>query len=292
MMKILTFLSLLVIPLALVGYDGEDERQAFFSGVDYSITTKFDRSFFGKEENPEITWQLEVNGSELEKGKISPSDQRIRFKVNDLRPGIIVSGNIRFSVRRRQRPMILSFFSRDPFSEMRLLKRIKIGLYPADSALNVLLDRYKLSYEKVESLDQFRGQILFISGIDFAAHPQIFNRLLRNMPRGMKIIVLPPVKGSLKFPVGMFTKTMLLPKNGILELRREFDILPLAYNINMEFNGNSIVLKFGDKGNGSGCVSFDVGQGGKLIFSGWSLEDLANPTGIYLLRYYIQSDIK
>ncbi len=278
--------------LALAGYDGEIGRQAFFSGVDYSITAKFNRSFFGKEENPEITWQLIINGSELGKGKISPDDQRIVFKVNDLRPGIIVSGNLRFGIRRHQRPVVFSFFSRDPFSEMRMLKRIKIGLYPADSALNSLLDRYNLTYEKVESLDQFRGQILFVSGVDFSANPKIFNRLLRNMPRGMKIIVLPPVKGTLKFPVGMFTKTMLLPQNGIRELRREFDILPLAYNINMQVNGNSLELKFGEKGNGSGCVSFDVGQGGKLIFSGWSLEDIANPTGIYLLRYYIQSDVK
>lgn len=291
-MKKILFSAAAVLQLTLAGYDAGIGRQAFFSGMDYTVTTKLEPSSFGKDEKSELAWTLTVNDSELGKGLITLEDQRLTFKVNDLRPGIIVTGSLRFGNQGRRRPVTMSFFARDPFSGIRQLQRIKIGLYPADSPLNSLLERYELPYEKVESPEKFRGQVLLVSGVDFETTPKLFDSLLRRMPRGMKIVVLPPVKGTLKIPAAVFTKTTLLPQNGIQELRREFDVLPLAYSINMQSGGDLLTLKFSEKDKGSGGVVLDARQGGKLIFSGWSLDDLTNPTGIYLLRHHLRPDIR
>jgi|GEM_PF-3346673 hypothetical protein len=291
-MKRILFSALAVLQLALAGQDGGLEQQAFFSGMDYTLETKFGAPFFGKDENPELIWVLSVNSSDLASGRISPENQKINFKVNDLRPGITVAGNLRFGSHARRRPVAVYFFARDPFPELRRFKRFSVGLYPADSPLNSLLENYDFEYEKIEAPEKFRGQVLFISGVDFDKNPKLLDPLLRRLPRGRKIVVLPPVSGTLKFPASMFTKTTLLPPNGIQEMRREFDALPLAYNINMQTSGDSLTLKFSDKGQGSGGVVLDTRQGGKLIFSGWSLDDLTNPTGIYLLRYHMRPDIR
>lgn len=289
MTKIVFFLTLAVLQLTVAGYDAGIGRQAFFSGTEYTVTLKLDRRFFGKGETPELNWNLTGRGTPLGSGVITPENQKISFKVNELRPGIVVPAVLKFNTHGHGRGVMMSFFSPDPFSDLRRLQRIKIGLYPADSPLAALLDRYKLPYEKVSSLDEFHGRILFISGADFTADPKLLEPLARRLQRGMKVVVLPPVKGELKFPASMFTRNTLLPRKGIRELRREFDILPLAFNINMKSDGDTLALKFSEKGRGSGGIMLDTGRG-ELIFSGWSLSDAENPTGIYLLRHYISPD--
>ncbi len=282
-MRSAAFVIILFLFFNAAGYDAGIGRQAFFSGEEYTVTSKLDGRAFGKD-NDDLNWQLTARGSDLGSGKIQRENQEFTFKINELRPGMSISAALRFGGHGRQRPVIFSFFSRNPFGEMRQLERVKIGLYPGSSPVAGLLDRYQLPYEKLNSLEDFQEGIVFIGGADFTTQPELSESLQKGLARGLKIIVLPPVKGEIKMPAKLFTKTTPLQRQKIKDLRRGFDVLPLAYGIAPQVVGDMQRLRFSNKG--MAAVTLESGRG-QLIFSGWSLEDTTNPTGIYLLRYYI-----
>ncbi len=279
----------LVCNLALIGQEVALEQFAYFSGEEITITTKFEKRVFGR--TGELGWQLNSKGSVLGKGKINREDQKVTFKVNELRPGMSIQANLRFSGHGRQRATNLFFFSQDPFSELKILEKTRIGVYPENSPLTQLFEHYKLHHLKLNSLKDYEGQIIYVTGADFTTTPELTDALLNLAIKGVRVIVVAPFKGTFKIKDNDFQRIISYPPQGIKSFRRDFDIPPLASGIASASDGQGLTLQFQENGGGFGAVFVTIGRG-SIVFSGWSVENAANPTSIYLLRQYLLMDIR
>ena len=276
-----TFIGLVVLSCAITAQ--EFEQQAFFSGPEYIINLKIPAKVFSRKG---ATWVITSKESRIGQGKLSANDQDIKFMMKDLRPNMVIPAVMRISGTKRRIAQTWFFFSRIPFTEMRNLDKIKIGLWPADGALAKTFERFNLSHEKTTKIQAFSGDILFIDGVDFAVNKELLAQIFELAQSGKKIIVTPPFTGTVKIENKMFSKVTFFPQSGLRAMRREFDNLPLDSAINISGASNALSLNFNAESNGIGGALFNVGNG-CVMFSGWSLKDENNPTGIYLLRHYL-----
>lgn len=281
-MRFLTMLIGLVV-LSFAAVAQELGQQAFFSGQEYIINLKFPAKVFSRKD---ATWVITSKNSRVGQGKLSSEEQDIKFMMKDLRPNIVVPAVMRVNGIKRRLAETWFFFSRTPFAEMKNLDKNKIGLWPADCVLAKTFEKFDLPHEKITSIQDYSGDVLFIGGADFATNKELIEQILTLALSGKKIIVTPPFIGTINLENSMFSKVTFFPRSGLRTMRREFDNLPLTSAINVSSANNALNLNFTAENNGIGGALFNVGNG-CVMFSGWSLEDENNPTGIYLLRHYL-----
>jgi len=281
--------SVMVIMLAGMALRGQAlEQHAFFSGREYSIDLKLPpENFSGKN----ASWTILSRGSRVGQGKLTADDQLMRFMMRELRPGMVISASMRIGGVRRSMIANLYFFSDKPFAEMRSLSNLNIVLWPKESDLGGTLDKFGLPHTKVTELKEFEGDVLLLGGADFNIEDGLSLQLLKLAREGKKIIITPPLVGKFKLPNDEFSKVSIIPRNGLKSMRREFDNLPLASSIDIDVNGKELLMKFVSGNNGIGGAVIDIGNG-MIIFSGWSLTDINNPTAIYLLRQYLDPSFR
>lgn len=286
-MKLWTmFIGLVVLSFAITAQ--EFEQQAFFSGQEYIINLKIPAKDFSRKD---ATWVITSKNSRIGQGKLSAEEQEIKFMMKDLRPNMVVPAAMRINGIKSRRAETWFFFSRAPFAEMKNLNKSKIGLWPANCALAKTFEKFDLVHEKIIKIEDFSGDILLVGGADFSANKELIEQIFKLAQSGKKIIVTPPFAGTVSLENSIFSKVTFFPRSGLRNMRREFDNLPLSSAIKISNAANALTLNFTAENDGIGGALFNVGNG-IVMFSGWSLEDENNPTGIYLLRHYLGSSFR
>jgi len=197
--------------------------QSFYSGRESELTVR------GAVAREKLSWNLRYAGRTLAAGEgvVSADGQfKIRFNFPKLNPGVVAatefsaySGEVR--IRK-----VLHFYYPNPFAgNKEQLKKLKIAVWQADEEdkLAVLLKSHDVPFKEISDIANFPGDVLLITGLDFAEYSGLAEELYKLAKTGKRIIVIPPLQGTFPLP-GVAAEKIRLGKNQIInEYGKRFD---------------------------------------------------------------------
>ncbi len=297
--KMIAVLALLVASERLA-FSGDLDSGSLGLPVNHYAGRRLELRPSGLPPSASLRWRVVASGGALASGTaLSGADGSASLSLDlpPLKDGAALKAELLLSFDGApdlKAPLLLH--SAKVFAEGAALKVSSIGVWsPDDSAgakLARLLEGQGLKPEVLDSPDSFKGDALLASGLDFDESPKAFERLLALASRGVEVVVLPPLKGSVALKPALFSSMLLekgLPLSSLYPdfCSADLGALPSAAVFSLGAEPSSLDLK---PGKGASPDSFrfcrlNAGKG-SLVIIGWSFAALseASPAPLLVLK--------
>jgi len=250
-----------------------------------------------------LDWNAMAAGRLLASGR-AESDARghcsLELSLPELRDGAALKGELNLAIKGEKATKTLSIHSRKIAAEGSPCVTAKpIGIFPpiTPSPLSKALDSCGFKTEQVESIADFKGDILIASGIDFEDSQTLFSSLMKFAEGGHLAILSAPLRGTIQFkppPLEsmLFSKSLpgLAQRVETASIASDLAALPQSAAFSLEpDDGNSLQLrahKMPAKNDAYAFCRLQLPSGGAVVIMGWDLPALseASPAPLLALR--------
>lgn len=188
----------------------------------------------------------------------------------------------------------ISFFPPGPFQSIEEeLKDMNIGIWDGtkEKTLKHFCQSHKIAFEDVDSIKQFKGQLLIIAGIDFDGYSNLLDSIETLGKRNVKLLVIPPVTGELSVNSPQLNQILFAKQQFISHFSAKYDTMLWADQpfVNKSVKSTSFdngrALKIVDKTDQFTYCEFRINQADVTICT-WELLKFADqsPTALYLFK--------
>jgi hypothetical protein len=237
-----------------------------------------------------VNWRLTFFGRFSQAGRFvaSENEGRIEFKAPNLNPGVTVKGKFTVKSSSKTLGFPIYLYSQEPFIDKTEFNKLKICVWNLGQDANwleLLLKKNGITFKQTDNFDNFDGNLLLISGIDFNEFSNITENLFNWCKHGKKIIILAPISGLFPLPAETFEEFTAFKSAAIHKFNKKFDLLPVLSTFKHASADESSSLDFSKKQNGYSFCRIKHGKG-EIIFCGWDIQGKlkTNPTALYLLK--------
>lgn len=279
----------------------QDVSSACYSGREQRIKLKF------QDPDANGSWRILSAGRVLASGDVKADASgiaEISFSLPELKPSVSLDAELLWGqAGAKESSRKISFFSRNPFEgKLKALEPLGIGLWSSDRSKSPAAELFKklsLSFSTVDGISSFPGGMLFVEGMDFDNNPGVFEALKAQCSKGSHVVLLPPMKGSMKFDQPACSKILLSGDGQIKAFGSKLDAKlwggePFkASRFKWDLMDGSPCLRFDNAQDGFSYCEMDIGDG-LLRICGWDLAAGAelSPTPLLVLEGMIDDAIR
>ena len=292
-MKMLRFcLSLCILCFGVICSGGNKiqlSQQNFFAGQKSQFTLKSPKL------TGAVTWTLSFFGRFSQAGRtvVKADGALIQFKAPNLSPGGAVKG--KFSLRSSSAKLTFSIYlySQKPFTNKAEFNKLKIIVWNIEQESNwveKLLKQNRIKFKKTDSFDDLDGNLLLLSGLDFADFSGVAEDLFQWCRHGKRVIFFAPMAGNFPFPGKTFNEFTFLKASAIQRFNKKFDLLPVASSFSLKAIDDALAMSFSKQTNGYSFCRVKYGKG-EIIFCGWDIKGQLSvkPAALYVFKMLLNN---
>jgi hypothetical protein len=237
-----------------------------------------------------VNWRLTFFGRFSESGKFvaNANEARIEFKAPNLNPGVTVKGKFTVKSSSKTFGFPIYLYSQEPFIDKAEFNKLKICVWNLGQDANwieLLLKKHGITFKQTDNFDNFDGDVLLISGIDFNEFSGIAENLFNWCKNGKRIIILAPILGLFPLPSEAFEEFSAFKSTAIHKFNKKFELLPTLSTFKHASSDELSSLDFSKKQNGYSFCRIKHGRG-EIILCGWDIQGKlkTNPTALYFFK--------
>ena len=292
---------LLAISLALAAFSAmaQDISASYYTGSTQKIQLKFPDS------DASGSWRILSAGRTLASGDVqtgSSGEAAVSFSLPEMKSPASIEAELVWGSGGKESSKEISVHSANPFTgKIQTIGALGVGLWSVDSSkspMAELLKKFEIPFSTADGISSFDGKLLFVEGMDFDNNPGSFDALKAQCQKGCDVILLPPIKGSLKFDRSACSQILLAGDGRIERFGRRLDSklwggAPFnASRFKWDMMDGSPCLRFDGSLDGFSYCEMEIG-GGTLSLCGWDLAAGAkvSPTPLRILEKMIDGAI-